>query len=75
MIFKKYQKAFSLVELSMVILIIGILIAGVSQGIDLYEDFRINTAKTLTLNSINVIMPITYHFINHTFKSISWFPV
>ena len=51
MIFKKYQKAFSLVELSMVILIIGILIAGVSQGIDLYEDFRINTAKTLTLNS------------------------
>ena len=51
MILKKYQKAFSLVELSMVILIIGILIAGVSQGIDLYEDFRINTAKTLTLNS------------------------
>lgn len=48
---KKHQKAFSLVELSMVILIIGILIAGVSQGIDLYEDFRINTAKTLTLNS------------------------
>jgi prepilin-type N-terminal cleavage/methylation domain-containing protein len=51
MILKKHQKAFSLVELSMVILIIGILIAGVSQGIDLYEDFRINTAKTLTLNS------------------------
>ena len=51
MILKKYQKAFSLVELSMVILIIGILIGGVSQGIDLYEDFRINTAKTLTLNS------------------------
>ena len=51
MISKKHQKAFSLVELSMVILIIGILIAGVSQGIDLYEDFRINTAKTLTLNS------------------------
>ena len=49
--FKKPQKAFSLVELSMVILIIGILIGGVSQGIDLYEDFRINTAKTLTLNS------------------------
>ena len=51
MILKKHQKAFSLVELSMVILIIGILIGGVSQGIDLYEDFRINTAKTLTLNS------------------------
>ena len=51
MILKKHQKAFSLVELSMVILIIGILIGGISQGIDLYEDFRINTAKTLTLNS------------------------
>jgi prepilin-type N-terminal cleavage/methylation domain-containing protein len=41
MILKKHQKAFSLVELSMVILIIGILIAGVSQGIDLYGDFKL----------------------------------
>jgi len=51
MIIKKYKKAFSLVEISVVILIIGILISGVSQGIDLYEDFRKNSAKSLTLNS------------------------
>ena len=46
-----HKKAFSLVELSMVILIIGILIAGVSQGIDLYQDSRLATARSLTKNS------------------------
>lgn len=35
----------------MVILIIGILIAGVSTGIDLYQDARLSTARTLTKNS------------------------
>jgi len=57
MIFKKYQKAFSLVELSMVILIIGILIAGVSQGIDLYEDFKLASARNLTSGSIVARVP------------------
>jgi prepilin-type N-terminal cleavage/methylation domain-containing protein len=38
-IIKKSSKlAFSLVEMSMVILIIGILIAGISGGADLYSD-------------------------------------
>jgi len=46
-----HKKAFSLIEISVVILIIGVLISGISQGIDLYEDFNLNTAKTLTLNS------------------------
>ena len=46
-----HKNAFSLVELSMVILIIGILIAGVSQGIDLYQDMRLATARSLTQNS------------------------
>ena len=46
-----HKKAFSLVELSMVILIIGILIAGVSRGIDLYQDSRLATARSLTQNS------------------------
>ena len=46
-----HKKAFSLVELSMVILIIGILIAGVSRGIDLYQDMRLATARSLTQNS------------------------
>jgi prepilin-type N-terminal cleavage/methylation domain-containing protein len=46
-----HKKAFSLVEISVVILIIGILIAGVSQGIDLYQDTRLATARSLTKNS------------------------
>ena len=57
MILKKYQKAFSLVELSMVILIIGILIGGVSQGIDLYGDFRLTSARNLTSGSIVARVP------------------
>ena len=57
MILKKYQKAFSLVELSMVILIIGILIAGVSQGIDLYGDFKLTSARNLTSGSIVAGVP------------------
>ena len=44
-------KGFSLVETSIVILIIGILIAGISRGIDLYADFKIQTAQKLTINS------------------------
>jgi prepilin-type N-terminal cleavage/methylation domain-containing protein len=47
----KNHKAFSLVEISMVILVIGILIAGVSQGIDLYDDYRLTSARNLTKNS------------------------
>jgi prepilin-type N-terminal cleavage/methylation domain-containing protein len=51
-IIKKSSKlAFSLVEMSMVILIIGILIAGISGGADLYSDYRFVTAKNLTKNS------------------------
>jgi len=45
------QFAFSLVEISVVVLIIGILIAGISKGADLYQDFRLTTARKLTLNS------------------------
>jgi prepilin-type N-terminal cleavage/methylation domain-containing protein len=48
---KKYRKAFSLIEISMVILVIGILIAGISNGIDLYKDMKLATAKNLTQNS------------------------
>ena len=48
---KKLKLAFSLIEISVVILIIGILIAGISQGIDLFADYRFITAKNLTKNS------------------------
>jgi prepilin-type N-terminal cleavage/methylation domain-containing protein len=43
----KLNKGFSLIEMSVVILIIGILIAGISRGIDLYLDFKIQTAQKL----------------------------
>jgi len=43
-----FKKAFSFVEISMVFLIIGILIAGISKGIDMIYDMRLATARSLT---------------------------
>jgi len=43
--------AFTLVEIAIVVLIVGILISGISLGVDLYKDFRITTAQSLTQNS------------------------
>jgi prepilin-type N-terminal cleavage/methylation domain-containing protein len=58
-----HKKAFSLIEISVVILIIGMLIAGISQGIDLYQDSRLATARSLTLNSrVNRIEDLTMWF-------------
>jgi prepilin-type N-terminal cleavage/methylation domain-containing protein len=45
---KHPPKAFSLIEISVVILIIGILIAGISTGVDLFYDSRLATAQSLT---------------------------
>lgn len=52
--YKKFlsKKAFSLTELSMVILIIGILIGGISQGVDIYKDFIKQNALRLSKNSV-----------------------
>jgi len=54
------NKAFSLIELSIVILIIGILVAGVTQSSRLVRMFKISTAQTLTqsspVNGINNLM-------------------
>ena len=47
----KPNKAFSLVELSIVILIIGVLIAAVGQGIDLLQDARLTAARMMTQSS------------------------
>ena len=44
-------KAFSLIELSIVILVIGVLIAGVSQGGKMITKFKITTAASLTNSS------------------------
>ncbi len=46
------NNAFSIIEISIVILIIGILIAGISNGLDLYQDYRFASARQLTHNSI-----------------------
>ena len=43
--------AFSLIELSIVVLIIGILIAGVTQGSRLIRQSKIKTAQNQTTNS------------------------
>jgi prepilin-type N-terminal cleavage/methylation domain-containing protein len=45
------KKAFSLIELSVVILIIGILIAGVTQGSRLVNRMRLSAARAITLSS------------------------
>ncbi|GDX36331.1 hypothetical protein LBMAG18_08420 [Alphaproteobacteria bacterium] len=45
------HQAFSLIELSIVILIIGILIAGVTQSSRLVSQFRLTSARNITLSS------------------------
>lgn len=45
------KKAFSLIELSVVILIIGILIAGVTQSSRLVQEFKLSSARNLTESS------------------------
>ena len=49
--FMKKKQAFSLIELSIVILIIGILVAGVTQSSRLVNQFRINSLRQLVVNS------------------------
>ncbi len=44
-------RAFSLIEISIVVLIIGILVAGVTQSARLLSQAKISTAKTLTQSS------------------------
>lgn len=48
---KNKSSAFSLIELSIVILIIGVLIAGVTQASRLVRQSKITTARTLTQSS------------------------
>lgn len=45
------NKAFSLIELSIVILVIGVLIAGVIQGSVLVNKFRVKAAQAITTSS------------------------
>jgi prepilin-type N-terminal cleavage/methylation domain-containing protein len=54
---KNLNKAFSLIELSIVVLIIGILIAGVTQGSRLVRQSRVTVAKNLTQTSAVASIP------------------
>jgi prepilin-type N-terminal cleavage/methylation domain-containing protein len=45
------KKAFSLVEVSIVIMIIGVAIAAITQGTRLVNQFRLNSARSLTQSS------------------------
>lgn len=57
------KTAFSLIELSIVIIVIGILIAGVTQGSKMVDKARIKTAQNLTLSSeVNGIKDIVFWF-------------
>lgn len=47
----KNKKAFSLIELSIVLLIVGVIVAGVTQSSRLVSAFRISSAKTITTAS------------------------
>ena len=47
----KYRRAFSLIELSIVILIIGILVAGVTQSSRLVSAMRMQSLRSITLSS------------------------
>jgi prepilin-type N-terminal cleavage/methylation domain-containing protein len=46
-----YKKAFSLIEISVVIIVVGILLAGISSGIDFYDDYKLKVVQNLTKNS------------------------
>ena len=48
---KKYQKAFSFIEISIVILVIGILIAGISQAIEMFSEASLKSARNLSKSS------------------------
>ena len=48
---KKYQKAFSVIEISIVILVIGILIAGISQAIEMFSEASLKSARNLSKSS------------------------
>ena len=58
---KNFNKAFSLIELSIVILIIGILVAGVTQSSRLINQLKLSTAQSLTRSSdVNSILDLTF---------------
>lgn len=67
----KKISAFSLIELSIVILIIGILVAGVTQSSRLVAQFRLSSAKSMTRSSpVNSIKDLVFWFESTSDNSI-----
>lgn len=57
---QKFLKAFTMLEISMVFLIVAILIAGIYQGLDMYYEMRLNVARSITAKSpINATPDLT----------------
>lgn len=54
---KKINRAFSLMEISVVILLIGILVFGITYGTEVIERSRIRSAQTLTASSPVRLIP------------------
>jgi hypothetical protein len=48
---QKFLKAFTMLEISIVFLIVAILIGGIYQGLDMYYDMRLNVARSITTKS------------------------
>jgi Tfp pilus assembly protein PilE len=49
---KIFHKAYSMIEMSLLILIIGILFAGAYQGFNIYNETKLSSVRTLMQNSI-----------------------
>jgi hypothetical protein len=49
---KIFHKAYSMIEMSFIILIIGILFAGAYQGFNIYNETKLSSVRTLMQNSI-----------------------
>lgn len=62
----KFNKAFSMIELSIIVIIIGILIAAVSAGQDLYYKSKISAAESITKTFGSLNMPGLKFWINTT---------
>ena len=47
---KIFHKAYSMIEMSLLILIIGILFAGAYQGFNIYNETKLSSVRTLMQN-------------------------
>jgi len=69
------KTAFSIVELSIILVILGILISGISTGVDLYQEYKNTLARSITKNSpINRIDDIALWIDANAIESYKTYP-